>query len=100
MPVDERLHERIRQVVRSIPAGRVSTYGAVAALAQAPSPRVVGAVLAHDGHDLPWHRVLRADGTPAPHLAAEQFRRLGAEGVPSDGERVDLGRYRWPPATT
>ena len=34
-----------------------------------------------DGHDLPWHRVLRADGTCAPHIAAEQRERLRAEGV-------------------
>ena len=40
-------------------------------------------------------RVLRADGTPAPHLAREQLARLRAEGVLAEGHRVDLRRYRW-----
>ena len=43
--------------------------------------RLVGRILAEDGHDLPWHRVLRADGTCAPHIATEQLARLRAEGV-------------------
>ena len=41
----------------------------------------MGRILAEDGHDLPWHRVLRADGTCAPQIAQEQLARLRAEGV-------------------
>jgi alkylated DNA nucleotide flippase Atl1 len=93
--VDEQIHERIRTVIMSIPAGSVATYGDVAALAGAPSARVVGRVLSEDGHDLPWQRVLRADGTTAPHLTREQLALLRTEGVLADGERVDLRRYRW-----
>jgi alkylated DNA nucleotide flippase Atl1 len=93
--MEDQLHERIRQVVREIPAGSVATYGDVADLAGAPSARLVGRVLAEDGHDLPWHRVLRANGTPAAHIAREQLERLRAEGVLADGERIDLRRYRW-----
>lgn len=93
--VDEQTHERVRGVVASIPAGTVATYGDVAAAAAAPSPRLVGRVLAEDGHDLPWHRVLRADGTPAPHLLREQSARLRAEGVVVTDSRVRLGTYRW-----
>lgn len=93
--VDEQLHELIRATVAAIPAGQVATYGDVAEVAKAPSPRLVGRVLAEDGHDLPWHRVLRANGTPAPHLAREQLELLRGEGVLADGERVDLRRYRW-----
>ncbi|HWE88750.1 MAG TPA: MGMT family protein [Pseudonocardiaceae bacterium] len=96
--MDDQLHERIREVVAAIPAGSVATYGDVADIARAPSPRLVGRVLAEDGHDLPWHRVLRADGTPAPHLAREQLELLRAEGVLAAGERVDLRRHRWPEA--
>jgi methylated-DNA-protein-cysteine methyltransferase related protein len=95
LAVDEQIHERIREVIASIPAGSVATYGDIAALSGAPSPRLVGRVLAEDGHDLPWQRVLRADGTAAPHLAREQLARLRTEGVLADGERVDLRRYRW-----
>jgi methylated-DNA-protein-cysteine methyltransferase-like protein len=93
--MDELIHERIREIVMAIPSGSVATYGDIAALAGAPSPRLVGRVLSEDGHDLPWHRVLRAGGTTAPHLTEEQLARLRAEGVLADGERVDLKRYRW-----
>jgi alkylated DNA nucleotide flippase Atl1 len=93
--MDEQIHERIREVIRSIPVGSVATYGDVAELAGAPSPRLVGRVLSEDGHDLPWQRVLRANGTTAPHLTREQLARLRTEGVLADGDRVDLRRYRW-----
>ncbi|HEX3790695.1 MAG TPA: MGMT family protein [Pseudonocardiaceae bacterium] len=93
--MDEQIHERIREIVRSIPVGRVSTYGDIAALAKAPSARLVGRVLAEDGHDLPWQRVLRSDGTVAPHIAREQLARLRTEGVLANGERVSLKEYRW-----
>lgn len=93
--MDEQIHERVREVISSIPIGRVASYGDIARLAAAPSPRLVGRILAEDGHDLPWHRVLRADGTPAEHLVREQLSRLRAEGVLADGERVSMRRYRW-----
>ncbi len=87
--------ERVRGVVAAIPAGSVLAYGEVAARAGLPGrARLVGRILAEDGHDLPWHRVLRADGTPAPHLAAEQLARLRAEGVLAEGGRVPMRRYR------
>lgn len=95
--MNEELHERIREVVASVPEGTVATYGDVAAPAGASTPRLVGRVLAEDGHDLPWHRILRADGTPAPHLAREQLARLRAEGVLADGRRIDLRKFRWKP---
>jgi alkylated DNA nucleotide flippase Atl1 len=95
MTVDEDMHERVRDAVRSIPAGKVATYGDIADLAHAPTPRLIGRILSEDGHDLPWHRVLRADGTPAPHLARRQLELLRAEGVMANGEKVDLKTYRW-----
>ena len=93
--MEELIHERIREVIATIPPGTVATYGDVADLAGAPSARLVGRVLAEDGHDLPWQRVLRANGTTAPHLTRRQLELLRAEGVLADGERVDLHRYRW-----
>jgi len=74
-------HERVRAVVSSIPPGQTRSYGEVAAEAGLRSARQVGRILAEDGADLPWHRVLRADGSCAPHLAAEQSARLRVEGV-------------------
>ena len=95
MTVDEAMHERVREAVRSIPVGKVATYGDIADIARAPSPRLIGRILSEDGHDLPWHRVLRANGTPAPHLARQQLELLRGEGVLATGEKVDLREYRW-----
>ena len=80
--MDEEFLERVREIVRAVPPGRTTTYGEVAARAGLPGrARLVGRILAEDGHDLPWHRVLRADGTCAPQIAREQSARLRAEGV-------------------
>lgn len=79
--MDEQTLERVRAVVRAIPPGEVRSYGEVAAEAGLRSARLVGRILAEDGHDLPWHRVMRADGSCAPHIAVEQSARLRAEGV-------------------
>ncbi|HEY2764070.1 MAG TPA: MGMT family protein [Pseudonocardiaceae bacterium] len=93
--MDDEMLERVRQVVAAIPPGSVLAYGDVAAHAGLPGrARLVGRILAEDGSDLPWHRVLRADGTPAAHLAAEQLTRLRAEGVLARNGRVDMRRYR------
>ena len=69
----------------------MATYGDVAARAGSASPRLAGFVLSQlADEDTPWHRVLRANGTPAAHLAAEQIRRLRAENVEVIDGRVDL----------
>ncbi|MFD4252268.1 MGMT family protein [Amycolatopsis thermoflava] len=95
--MDEELHERVREVVATVPPGKVATYGDIAAIAGAPSPRMIGRILSEDGADLPWHRILRANGTPAPHLVHRQLELLRAEGVLADGQRVNLKTYRWQP---
>jgi len=93
--MDDEDLERVREVVAAIPVGSVLAYGEVAARAGLPGrARLVGRILAEDSHDLPWHRVLRADGTPALHLAAEQLARLRAEGVLAEGGRIPMRRYR------
>ena len=93
----DELTERVLAVVERIPAGRVLSYGDVATLASAPTPWEVGQVLNRHGDRVPWWRVLRADGTVAPHLRDRQLARLRAEGTPMDpyGDGVDLSRARW-----
>jgi alkylated DNA nucleotide flippase Atl1 len=93
--VDDGLAQRILACIESIPSGRVMTYGDVAEYAGAPSPRIVGRVLALDHGTVPWHRVLRADGSLAEHLYTEQRQRLLAEGVRFRGDRVELAAFRW-----
>ncbi|MDP9417716.1 MAG: MGMT family protein [Actinomycetota bacterium] len=91
--------ERVLELVERIPAGRVMSYGDVAEELGAGGPRQVGAVLAAYGGGVPWWRVLRADGTPAPHLATRALERLRAEAVPvsADGSRVVMPLARWDP---
>jgi methylated-DNA-protein-cysteine methyltransferase-like protein len=75
--------------VRAIPPGFVRTYGDVSPGA----PRLAGRVLGHtDAPDVPWHRVVRADGSLAK--GARQRRLLEAESVPFRGERVVLASAR------
>jgi alkylated DNA nucleotide flippase Atl1 len=52
-------------------------------------------VLSLDGGTVPWHRVVRADGSCIERLYAEQRQRLLSEGVLFVGDRIDLSRYRW-----
>lgn len=88
--------ERILDLVASVPRGRVATYGDIAAMAGTRAPRLVGRVLADlSDDDTPWHRILRANGTPAPQLVEEQSHLLRSEGVIVADGRVDLRRYRW-----
>ncbi|HET7052702.1 MAG TPA: MGMT family protein [Solirubrobacterales bacterium] len=77
--------------VRAIPAGIVRTYGDVSPGA----PRFAGSVLFEcDDPDLPWWRVVRADGSLAK--GQRQKRHLIAEGVPFHGERVEMKTARLP----
>jgi methylated-DNA-protein-cysteine methyltransferase related protein len=86
--VDEETVERVRAAVRAIPPGETASYGEIAERTGLRSARLVGRILAEDGHDLPWHRVLRADGTCAPHLVQEQSARLRAEGILMEDGRL------------
>lgn len=87
--------ERILACVEAIPPGQVMTYGDVAEYVGVNSARIVGRVLAMDGGTVPWHRVLRSNGTLADHLYTEQRQRLLAEGVRFLGDKVDLAHFRW-----
>ena len=71
------------------------SYGDVAEYVGTRAVRMVGQVLARDGATVPWHRVMRSDGSCADHLREEQFALLAAEGVPLRGHRVDLAAARW-----
>jgi alkylated DNA nucleotide flippase Atl1 len=89
--VNERRAAEVLRRVRSVPEGHVTTYGDLSPGA----PRFAGTVLSEcDEPDLPWHRIVRADGSLAK--GARQRRLLDAEGVPFRGERVDM-REAWVP---
>jgi alkylated DNA nucleotide flippase Atl1 len=84
MPGSERADRVIRRI-KSVPPGFVTTYGDVCPEA----PRFAGTVLAQvDDPELPWQRVVRADGSLAK--GTRQRRLLEAEGTPFVGKRVDM----------
>ena len=81
--------ERVLERVRATPPGFVRTYGDVSPGA----PRFAGTVLAGcDDPGVPWHRIVRADGSLAK--GDRQRALLRAEGVPFRGERVDMAVAR------
>lgn len=90
---DQERIDRIIRAVRAIPEGFVRTYGDIAPR----TPRLVGKVLAdHGDAGLPWHRVVRADGSVTQ--GERQLRLLRAEDVPlrAGGTKVDLAEARFP----
>jgi methylated-DNA-protein-cysteine methyltransferase-like protein len=101
--VDEKSgHAAIRRAVAAIPRGSVASYGEIASRAGLPRrARLVGRVLGAAGAEagLPWHRVLRADGSIAFPRGSRAFReqraRLIEEGVMVANGRVDLDRFGW-----
>ena len=95
---DERLIYEILSAVEEIPAGRVATYGQIAAMiGREKNARLVGRVLrfSESWGSYPCHRVVNHAGRLAPGFP-EQRELLKSEGVPflPDG-RVDLRACRW-----
>ncbi|HEV8473968.1 MAG TPA: MGMT family protein [Methylomirabilota bacterium] len=90
----------VYRLVRRVPRGAVVTYGQVAALLGAPrSARAVGAAMRRCPDDVPWHRVVNAQGGISRRRRVAgmltQRIRLEQEGVPLRGGRVVLARCRW-----
>jgi methylated-DNA-protein-cysteine methyltransferase related protein len=94
-PADRR--GEIVRLIRSLPSGKVSSYGAIAkAAGWAGAARQVVQVL-RQVPGLPWHRVLGAGGAiklPGENGAEQRFR-LRMEGVTFRGMRVDMERHEF-----
>jgi len=95
-------YQRIYEVVRRIPRGRVASYGEVARRAGLPAAaRQVGYALhaLPEGSAVPWQRVVNARGEIPPRASGfegPQRRLLEREGVRFDARgRIDLARYGW-----
>jgi methylated-DNA-protein-cysteine methyltransferase-like protein len=94
--------EKIYEVVKRIPYGRVATYGQVALLAGNPHwSRVVGYAL-HvnpDPDSIPCFRVVNRFGEPSPAFAFggrnTQILLLEGEGIKLTDGKVDLSEYQW-----
>jgi alkylated DNA nucleotide flippase Atl1 len=99
-PLDD-FASHVLDVVDSIPAGRVMSYGDIAEfLAAGPGPRQVGRVMSVYGGAVAWWRVIHSDGTPAPGHEQAALARYLTEGTPLRSARppvrVDMRRARWP----
>ena len=100
--VEKSVFEKIYDVVKQIPKGKVATYGQVASLAGSKRwSRVVGYAL-HvnpDPGNIPCHRVVNRMGEVSKAFAFggenRQIQLLEAEGVEFVDGRVDLEKYRW-----
>lgn len=96
--------EKIYEVVKRIPYGKVASYGQVAFLAGNPRwSRVVGYALHQNPNpnEIPCYRVVTKDGAVSKAFAFggenRQRELLEAEGVEFIGELVDMEAFRWQP---
>ncbi|MGD6804634.1 MGMT family protein [Rossellomorea vietnamensis] len=96
--------EDVIKIIRNIPAGKVMTYGQIAGLAGSPrAARQVVRILHSMSrkHELPWHRVINAQGQIAlrdEESFEEQRLNLEMEGVDVGLQgKIDLERFQWNP---
>ncbi|WP_298623979.1 MGMT family protein [uncultured Legionella sp.] len=94
--------KNVIELIQSIPKGHVTTYGLIARLAGNPrGSRRVGWLLhsSTQKYDLPWQRVIRADGSlsfpdHSPNFMMQK-QLLEAEGIAIQNGRVDLNKFLW-----
>ncbi len=104
-PENENFFDKVYQIARLIPEGRVTSYGAIAKyLGAARSARMVGWAMnaSHDMDDIPAHRVVNKAGllTGKHHFDGTNLMQqlLEGEGVEIvDHQIVNLGKYFWDP---
>ncbi len=109
-PEKAAFYQAVWEIVRQIPVGKVATYGQIAALISPPpgmgerdyaawGARWVGGAMAACPDDVPWQRVINAQGKISLRPGGGQFVQrdlLLLEGVEFDErERVDLARFGW-----
>ena len=99
IPAVPGLIETLHHLIRQIPAGSVATFGDLAAGLGAPiAARWVGIVAAGSvpSQEMPWHRIVRADGSFSPlpdPVSRLRSRLLAEEGVEVRRGKVDLARH-------
>src|SRR6202051_1946403 len=88
---------RVVRCIRSLPAGKVSSYGAIARAAGWPGAARQVVRILRGPQGLPWHRVVGSGGAIklGGENAAEQKFRLRMEGVTFRGTRVDMKKHEF-----
>lgn len=94
---------KVIRTIKSIPPGKVMTYGQIAAHAGSPRAARQVARLLHSmsaKYDLPWHRVVNAAGIISIQDKEHQLMQremLQNEGIEFTGLEIDLIRFRFDP---
>ncbi|HHO55418.1 MAG TPA: methylated-DNA--[protein]-cysteine S-methyltransferase [Trueperaceae bacterium] len=89
------------KIIKTIPKGKVMTYGQIATLAGSPrAARQVAAILRanSEAEELAWHRVVNAEGKLSTHklgFGDLQEALLKREEIVFKSGKLDLGKYRW-----
>jgi methylated-DNA-protein-cysteine methyltransferase related protein len=106
-PNPQEYHQRVWQLVRQVPRGKVATYGQIALMLPAPDgvdfesyraygPRWVGGAMAACPDDVPWQRIINSQGKISERPGAQKQRALlEEEGIEFVKDKVDLKRYGW-----
>ena len=106
-PNRQEFNERVWDLARKIPHGKVATYGQLALMLAPPAgieassygafgPRWVGGAMAACPDDVPWQRVINSQGKISQRPGAEKQRKLlEAEGITFTKDRIDLERFGW-----
>lgn len=102
--MEDTLRQRVYELCRQIPEGKVATYGQLAMLAGSPkAARAIGMFMASnpDAPRTPCHRVVASDGKLTGYSAGDGLATkkvmLLREGVEFRGAKVDLSRSQWQP---
>jgi methylated-DNA-protein-cysteine methyltransferase-like protein len=102
--IERGFYERVVKFIKSIPRGKIATYGQIADYAGNPRAAREVAYILHSSsekEDLPWQRVINSKGRISlkpGHGFERQKRLLEDEGVIFDEEgRVDLNKFLWQP---
>ncbi|MBX3059417.1 MAG: MGMT family protein [Anaerolineae bacterium] len=109
-PTDQQAYnEQVWHLARLVPHGKVVTYGQIAQLIPLPAgvdpdeyktfgARWVGEAMAACPANVPWQRVINAQGKISPRPGAQTQRQLlEAEGIVFVKDKVDLKVYQWRP---
>lgn len=97
---DEPVQHLVHALVRQIPRGRVTTYGAIAAALELPNPRMVGRAMRDASASVPAHRVINSAGRITGENRSVRRERLEAEKVDVKGDRiVKFASLFWDPGT-
>lgn len=106
-PSRQEFNERVWDLVRKVPRGKVASYGQLALMLAPPpgiepstyrafGPRWVGGAMAACPDEVPWQRVVNSEGKISRRPGAERQRKLlEREGIVFDGDRIDLKKFGW-----